>query len=149
MTTEIEARIKQYHETYCLLSGQKVRMGVKDYPRERFWYEFLKNGFTLGDLSLVITHLKGEIYRGKRNEGALRFSNLIQEPHRFEEELALAKAQIRNAKPHASARSVAVAQLRPIAGAIAPEANPDTAKHISVWIQQMRDAVNNPTPENK
>jgi hypothetical protein len=42
-----------------------------------------------------------------------------------------------------------VAQLRPIAGAIAPEANPDTAKHISVWIQQMRDAVNNPTPENK
>ena len=89
--------VTKAHALYCRLTGYELPMR---FDRERFWFEFLKQ-FTLADLELVIQFLQRAIRRGERNEGALRFRNLICQPDYFDEELSMAKkaASARKRKP--------------------------------------------------
>lgn len=83
--------IEALHALYCRLTGLKLSLR---FDRERYWYEWLRIGFTEGDLRLVIRNL-----RRKKQFGTLKFSVLIERPDRFEEELVEAKAHQRNNAP--------------------------------------------------
>jgi hypothetical protein len=61
--------------------------------RERLWYEFLRAGFTLEDLALVVRYLQKEIRHTRRNVGALKLSNLLQ-LDRFEEDLNISHVRL-------------------------------------------------------
>lgn len=91
-TLSISEQIQAAHALYGYLTGQQIHMR---YDRERMWYELLKAGFTLEDISTVITYLQKEIRKGKRNVGALKISNLTQ-PDRFEEDLAISSVRLRS-----------------------------------------------------
>jgi hypothetical protein len=74
------------HSLYNQLTGFNLSLG---YMREFAWSEFVKRKFTEDDLRFVITRLKVAIQHGTRQPGALKFSNLILDTDRFEEELNL------------------------------------------------------------
>lgn len=82
--------IQQLHELYRELTGLVIRL---DMARERDWFEWRKRGFGKAELALVVRHIKAGIRTGKRYPGALKFSNLIGMPDRFEEDLAQARAE--------------------------------------------------------
>lgn len=82
------------HAAYVSATGLALRL---DMARERDWFEWTKRGFTEADLIQVIGHLKRGIRERRRNQGALKFSNLIGQPDFFEEDLAEAKAHARSA----------------------------------------------------
>jgi hypothetical protein len=68
--------------------------------RETQWAEWCRWSeweWTELDLSRVIGYLRAEIKKGDRNQGALKFDNLIGQPHKFEEDLNLA---VEAAKPN-------------------------------------------------
>ena len=68
------AQLEQLHQTYCRLTGQNLSLR---FDRERFWFEFLRAGFTLADLVQVVRYLQKEIRHTRRNVGALKLSNLL------------------------------------------------------------------------
>ena len=87
----LNAQIQQLHQTYCQLTGQNLSLR---FDRERFWYEFLRAGFTLADLRQVVAYLQKEIRQTRRNVGALKLSNLLQ-LDRFEEDLQISRVRLR------------------------------------------------------
>lgn len=87
----LNAQIQQLHQTYCQLTGQTLSLR---FDRERFWYEFLRAGFTLVDLCQVVAYLQKEILQTRRNVGALKLSNLLQ-LDRFEEDLNIIRVRLR------------------------------------------------------
>ena len=87
----LTAHIQQLHQTYCQLTGQNLSLR---FDRERLWYEFLRAGFTAGDLSQVVVYLQKEIRQTRRNVGALKLSNLLQ-LDRFEEDLQISRVRLR------------------------------------------------------
>src|SRR5262245_54578877 len=89
----LSAQIQQLHQTYCQLTGQNLSLR---FDRERFWYEFLRAGFTAADLGQVILYLQREIRQTRRNVGALKLSNLLQ-LDRFEEDLNISRVRLRPA----------------------------------------------------
>lgn len=85
MMTTTESEIAALHEAYCHLTGQE---GLPlRFDRQRQWYDWCRCGFTLDDLKLVVRYLKKGIADRSRNQGALKFSNLIVQVDRFEEDL--------------------------------------------------------------
>lgn len=64
---------------------------------ERLWFEWLKAGYNGNDLRDVIRYIRRQISMGKRNEGALKLSNLFTRSEggflKFDEDLALARAR--------------------------------------------------------
>lgn len=126
------------HKEFCQETGMELRLGLGEYSRERAWHEFHKAGFTAEDLRLVIRHLKKKIKDKERNPGALKFSNLIERPEAFEEELGLAKAEQRNAKPAPTPKERVVQAFRPAA---APAAPSQTAKPIAEYIEALRKSA--------
>jgi hypothetical protein len=95
------ATIGQAHQLYGQLTGQSLRLA---FDRERMWYELLRLGYSLQDLSSVITYLQREIRAGRRNVGALKLSNLLQ-PDRFEEDLQISRVRLRAPSPSQPAPS--------------------------------------------
>lgn len=89
----IAEQISHLHGLYSRLTGFKLRL---DMGREAVWFEWLRRGFTADDLQALIRHLRSEIREGRRNPGALKFSNLIGQPDFFEEDLAVLRALNRN-----------------------------------------------------
>ena len=87
--------IGQAHQLYCQLTGQSLGLG---FDRERMWYELLRLGYSLQDLSTVIGYLQREIRAQRRNVGALKLSNLLQ-PDRFEEDLQISRVRLRPPLP--------------------------------------------------
>lgn len=87
--TSINPQINSLHTTYVRLSGRETRL---EFGREALWAQFLAAHFTEADLTDVIRHLKFGINNGTRNPGALKFSNLIGQLDKFEEDLAEARA---------------------------------------------------------
>lgn len=84
------ADIVHAHDVYCQLTGQNLRLA---YERERWWYEFLRAGFTVEDLARVVRYLQRQIREQRRNVGALKLRNLLQ-PDSFEEDLAISRVRL-------------------------------------------------------
>ena len=96
MTITPEA-IQEIHSLYCSLSNQS---GLPlRFDRQRWWNEWLQCGFSKEDLKLVVRYLRQGIHSGKRNQGCLKFSNLICQVDRFEEELFEAR-RVLNPRPN-------------------------------------------------
>jgi hypothetical protein len=100
------AQLEQLHQTYCRLTGQNLSLR---FDRERFWFEFLRAGFTLADLVQVVRYLQKEIRHARRNVGALKLSNLLQ-LDRFEEDLNISRVRLVTQPP----RPKASADLIPV-----------------------------------
>lgn len=126
MIPEMQARCNVLDTAYQKLSGARFRGRGVITGREEAWVRFCNAGFTLNDLERVIVWLKGRIRIGKRDIGALRFSTLIGELSRFQEELSLCDADSRKRVP--TPRDRVLAQARPVIGAGTPGLASDTAK---------------------
>lgn len=89
--------INELHAAYCARTGLEITL---NHYHERVWSEWLRwrtPPFTQDDLARVIAYIRNGIAgrdkdQPRRFEAALRFSNLIAQPDKFEEELALAMA---------------------------------------------------------
>lgn len=89
--TDAPAHVRALHAHYCARSGFEIMYNMM---RENVWKEWLQFcGWQWGadEISRVIFYIRSEIKRQKRNEGALRFSNLIGDPAKFEEDLGFAR----------------------------------------------------------
>lgn len=91
--------IQSLHQTYCQASGRQV---VRDLAggADHLWHEWAKHGFTSQDLLIVIGYIQEGIRTGKRNPGALKFRTLLGDPLAFSDELAEAKAHLRQKTPY-------------------------------------------------
>ncbi len=89
---EMAAAVEKLHAVYARSTGFELRL---DYARIRAWHDFIQAGLGEADLALVVGYLRRKIAAGDRNPGALKFSNLIVQLDRFEEDLALARAENR------------------------------------------------------
>ena len=102
------AHIAELHRAYVNLTGLDIALNME---RERVWFEWLRfrrdDPFTATDIVLVVAHLRRGIREEKRNDGCLRFRNLIGDVESFDEERAAArKAAHTAAKPRPSATIV-------------------------------------------
>ena len=88
--TDCQDLIRQLHDHYSQLTGQTLSLG---FDRERLWFEYLRAGFTLEQLTQVIRYLQKEIRQQRRNVGALKLSNLLQ-LDRFEEDLNIGRIRL-------------------------------------------------------
>ena len=82
--------VKDLHATYVARSGQVIAYNL---TRENAWRDWCQIGnwaWTPEDLTRVIGYLQAKIRAGDRNVGALKFTNLIGYPDKFEEDLQLA-----------------------------------------------------------
>jgi hypothetical protein len=89
-SSSLSAQLEQLHQTYCRLTGQNLSLR---FDRERLWFEFLRAGFTLADLTRVVRYLQKEIRHSRRNVGALKLSNLLQ-LDRVEEDLNISRVRL-------------------------------------------------------
>lgn len=84
------ALVKELHACYVARTGYEIAYNL---ARENTWREWCAFGgwkWTCEDLARVIGYLRGKIRKGERNEGALKFFNLVGRPDNFEEDLNLA-----------------------------------------------------------
>jgi hypothetical protein len=89
--SDLISKVRQLHSAYEARTGYAIRLNMY---RERQWAEWLRwseHTWTEADLARVIGYLRSKISKGERNEGALKFDNLIGSPDKFEEDLNLAK----------------------------------------------------------
>lgn len=101
--------IPELHRLYVELTGHKITLHS---GREGMWAAWLhfrrEEPFTSEDLRVTINHLWRGIKDGSRQPGSLRFSNLIEQPDYFEENLALARAPVRRPPQPNPARQAAL-----------------------------------------
>lgn len=93
---DILTQIGALHAAYVELTGMEVRC---DYSRISSWQEFIHRGFTLDDLKMVCFEIRRGFSTGARHPGAFKFHNLIVNIEYFEEELAMARANMRSRRP--------------------------------------------------
>lgn len=87
--------VKDLHATYVARTGYEIAYNL---ARENAWRDWCQFGgwvWTADDLARVIGYLRMKIRKGERNEGALKFANLIGRPDNFEEDLNLAREAAR------------------------------------------------------
>jgi hypothetical protein len=84
------------HALYVQLTGYDLRLTPH---RISVWTDWFAQGFRADDLRLVIRYLKLQIRLSKRNQGALRFNNLIGMHDLFEEDRELAREDKRLRSP--------------------------------------------------
>lgn len=139
--TNITPAIESLHRAYCRLAGASLAL---TFDRIYWWECWRAKGWTEQDLALVIKHIQRGVDIGTRHYGALKWSNLIQRLDNFEEELAEAKATVRNRAQPPTPRETVLAQARPIVNAppaLAPD-NPRMAGDVAAeWIRKMREAA--------
>ena len=90
MPPNLPQLVKALHAAYEARTGYTITLNMM---RERQWVEWLKwsdYAWTETELARVIGYLRRKIAKGDRNDGALKFGNLIGQPDHFEEDLALA-----------------------------------------------------------
>jgi hypothetical protein len=83
------AEIQALHSLCVELTGRDVELTME---REGQWLDWKKRGWSEEDLGTVVRYIKKGIKNGKRNQGALKFENLIGIPQKFESDLAEARA---------------------------------------------------------
>lgn len=99
------ALVRELHGCYVARTGYEIAYNM---ARENVWRDWCQFGgwaWTCEDLARVIGYLRAQIRNGKRNEGALKFANLVGRPDNFEEDLNLAKEaakQVWGGKPKRS-----------------------------------------------
>lgn len=142
-TPSLQLQIDQLELAFQKLTGHTFKVSGVVSGREQGWYEFIKAGFTVEDLKEVILWIRQGIHGGVRRQGALKWLSLIGNLQVFEDELQTAKAEKRNAKHHATPKERVIAQARPVALPERATTN-DSAKHVSVYIKALRDAVGGP-----
>lgn len=132
--------VESLHALYCELTAQQgfsLRFG-----RDRVWWDWLQYGWGEDELRLVVRYLRKGIAEGKRNQGALKFSNLIGQPDRFEEDLLEAR-RVLNARPRKP--STIVTTQRTGDGALrmveVPRPTDDDLVDIRDAMRAMRDAI--------
>lgn len=132
MTTDVQAKINVLDMAFQKLSGFQFKMRGVITGREQAWAAYLNAGFTLDDLDTVLVWINRRIKEGKRDIGAKRFSTLIGNLDRFDEELGMAKAQQRNTRPAPTARDRVVAQFRPVVAEQTPQTGARPAHDIAL-----------------
>ncbi len=136
---DMHAAIMHIHAVFCAATGVELRIGIGEYTRESAWFRYLQAGFTEDDLMTVVKYLKSEIKLGRRNPGALKFSNMIERLESFEEDRGLAKAMQRNSvKPITPKESVIRAMPTVRQGS---PVEPMNAKPVGAYIAALRQAV--------
>lgn len=91
-----ETKIQELHAAYCSISGMDVALR---FNRESSWVEFTHAGFTKADLEAVLKRLRRLIKQGDRRPECLKFSNAVEGLDRFEEELAMIRAEAQGIVP--------------------------------------------------
>lgn len=84
------AHVKTLHAEYQARTGYTI---IFNMYRERQWSEWCRWAdwtWTPRELAIVISYLREKINKGERNDGALKFDQLIGLPQKFEEDLNLA-----------------------------------------------------------
>lgn len=105
-------QVRVLHEAYEQLSGMQVPLR---FNREASWVYFAQAGFTLEDLQAVITRLADQVRKGFRRPECLKFSNVVEQLDRFEEELELIRAEKRGLfKVERDSREFTVTELQRI-----------------------------------
>ncbi|MCW0218377.1 MAG: hypothetical protein OJI67_08655 [Prosthecobacter sp.] len=87
---DVISHIKALHASYEARTTYTIRLNM---ARERQWYEWCEYSewtWTEKELAIVINYLRAKANKGERNDGALKLSNLIGDPIKFEEDLNLA-----------------------------------------------------------
>lgn len=119
--------INSVHKVFVELTGMPLVLTMG----RIFIYEQWLLQFTEADLRIVVPYIKKGIKAGRRQPGALKFSNLIENPARFEEDLGMAKAESRRPVIDRERSSVLKSTGRP-----ATEMPRDTAVHVSQVISK-------------
>lgn len=93
MSEDLRQRIIDLHAWY-----QRNVLAMRLTPEvERLWWDWMKAGYNGPDLRDVIRYIRRQISLGKRNEGALKLSNLLARSEtgflKFDEDLALSRAR--------------------------------------------------------
>lgn len=140
-TPDIHARIAELHAVWNSATGQDLPLILCDYAREFGYHQFIQAGFGGDEIHTVVRYLKRKIKEGSRMDGALRWSNCLGNITRFAEDLAMAKAEARNAKPPPTAKDRVLEQARPTAVALRPEATAITAKPVGALIEELKKAA--------
>lgn len=123
--------VKDLHAFYVERTGYQIAYNL---VRENAWREWCSFGgwaWTCDDLSRVIGYLRFKIGKGERNEGALKFQNLIGRPDNFEEDLNLAREA---AKKRFGGRRPSTATVNAEAEEEAPKLDPSEAAKL--WKEQ-------------
>lgn len=89
--SDLEKQVLALHMAYEKRTGFQITLTLDRQRMWREWISFREPAFTADDLLHVIAYLRSEINFQKRNEGALKFLNLIGKVDQFEEDLALAR----------------------------------------------------------
>lgn len=116
----IEAQINHLAEIYEQETGFHLEHRGVINPREMAWLEFIRRKYQPEDLVLTIHWIQGEIKATRRHPAALKFSNLLGDIYKFEEDLQMALAAMRNARKVQGAREKTLSLLRPIAAQETP-----------------------------
>ena len=83
-------RVEAIHKLFCSMTGRELPLDLAG-VRAHQWAEWFNEGFTEDDLRLVVPFLRQGIREGRRNEGCLKFVNLIADTLKFSDDLAQAK----------------------------------------------------------
>lgn len=85
------AHVRALHASYEARTGYTIRWNMHREHQWGVWCAWSDWQWTEADLARVIHYLRSKIAKGERNDGALKFDNLIGRPDCFEEDLNLAK----------------------------------------------------------
>lgn len=130
-----ESQIKAMHAEYCRLIEGTLPLS---HDRIYWWGVWLSQGWGVPELQLVVRAIRRGIANRRRNIGALRFSRLIQDHANFSEEVCMAQAEERNRKRPPTPKERVVSQFRPT---VVEGGCQNTARPVSEWIQQLREAA--------
>lgn len=133
--TDITKQIEELHAAWNAATGQQLRLRSFDYQQQWGYHQFIKAGFSIDDLRVVVAYLQKAIKKGTRLEGSLRWSNCVGDVLRFDEDLSAARAALRVKQPTPKDRIVRQYE-RPV-GEGTPALTPMTAKSAGEWIKGM------------
>lgn len=95
----IANQVQRLHTIFCEATGTSYTL---HYERQRAWVAWMHRGWGEADIKLVVRYLKKAIRENRRNQGALKFRNLISHDpdilDNFEEDLNEAR-RVLNVRP--------------------------------------------------